>query len=951
MKQMMLLLVLVSVTSCSYFKQQVSGSKTVNGMTLETVTLPNQLEVLLVHDIRFKKSSAAMAVHVGSMDDPDNSQGLAHYLEHMLFLGTKEFPKSDEYSTYMETNGGWDNAYTADEVTNYMFEVDNGALEGGLHRFSRFFVSPIFDETYVQREKNAVNSEFEKNIKQDNWRMDRFTSMFAKPGHSAGKFSTGNTKTLEKVSRGDVINFYRKYYSSNNMKLVIMSAKPMNELKTWTQKYFSDVPNFNVQRPTHDDFWFNPDAKNRLHFVKSIENTEEMSVMFNIPDSNPFWASKPTLILARLIGDEGKGSLLSYLKSQGWALNLSAGQGAWRVFAVNVTLTPSGRTHHKEVTTAIFQYIDLMKRKGYPQYVYEDEKSLRRIDFENLEPSSSGNRAAWFAAEMIDYPVDEFLERNFFLTSYSKEDFDKFLSYLKVDNSHVIISSNTEKTTQKEDIFGVEYADAPLVLNDIDVSGNFVYPEKNKYIPDNFSLVSADRKIGEPKRIDVGDKGEVFFQQDTDLGLVKGFAHAVIISEVPSTPENFVLNALFALSKGEELREWAYPIGEARFNFSIQTLSGDAVTVSVTGYTQRLMSVFKDLIVDTPNGRRLDQVKIDEKLFKDIKERYKKDLLNEDEEVAAQRLNGELQTLIDTRGIRWQELLPLIDKVQLKDIQDFAKRFYAKISVRMVVYGNFKEEDFTKFPEFIFASLPPAAPLSKDIVESKRQKFRIVPDAKNYSMLVKGKNNNHAMLALYKLSDWNVEDHAKAIIVDQVLSQPYFSELRTNQQLGYVARAGAFTQAGFVGLSAIIQSGKHNSRELYEKSDKFLGEFLKKKSESMTDEEIKPVKAALLNELLTRPNTLYERYAQFSNAALKYDGRFKIREEIAEQVKAASADSVKGFIKDKFLERRPANLTLYYSGQGSKLNKKDLPGVAFEKAADIKDWTIGNPYLPQTTKN
>ena len=81
------------ISSCSISKQPGVNSQNINGMEFSSLVLPNQLDVLIVSDARFKKSSAAMAVAVGSLEDPENAQGMAHYLEHMLFLGTKEFPK------------------------------------------------------------------------------------------------------------------------------------------------------------------------------------------------------------------------------------------------------------------------------------------------------------------------------------------------------------------------------------------------------------------------------------------------------------------------------------------------------------------------------------------------------------------------------------------------------------------------------------------------------------------------------------------------------------------------------------------------------------------------------------------------------------------------------------------------------------------------------------------
>lgn len=80
--------------------------------------LPNKLHVLLIHDPDTHASGAAMNVHVGHMFDERNVQGLAHFLEHMLFLGTKKYPVEGEYKRFIRQHGGSSNAYTSPDTTS-----------------------------------------------------------------------------------------------------------------------------------------------------------------------------------------------------------------------------------------------------------------------------------------------------------------------------------------------------------------------------------------------------------------------------------------------------------------------------------------------------------------------------------------------------------------------------------------------------------------------------------------------------------------------------------------------------------------------------------------------------------------------------------------------------------------------------------------------------------------
>lgn len=119
----------------------------------KSFVLENGLKVHLISDPSFNVSAASVSVEVGSLDNPEDRQGLAHFLEHMLFLGTEKFPDVDEYSTYLKNYGGYSNAYTAPDHTNYQFQVLPDGFEGALDRFSQFFISPLFlDVPFLQKD-------------------------------------------------------------------------------------------------------------------------------------------------------------------------------------------------------------------------------------------------------------------------------------------------------------------------------------------------------------------------------------------------------------------------------------------------------------------------------------------------------------------------------------------------------------------------------------------------------------------------------------------------------------------------------------------------------------------------------------------------------------------------------------------------------------------------------
>ena len=153
-----------------------------------------------------------MTVGVGSMSDSPDSFGMAHFLEHMLFLGTEKYPDGGSYQKFVSIHDGYSNAYTAEDRTNYHFEIDPDYFEEGLDRFAQFFISPLFNPDLVDREKRAVDSEHSKNIPNDFRRIYQVKRKAYDIEHPANHFATGNLKTLEGVGRKELLNFYNKLH-------------------------------------------------------------------------------------------------------------------------------------------------------------------------------------------------------------------------------------------------------------------------------------------------------------------------------------------------------------------------------------------------------------------------------------------------------------------------------------------------------------------------------------------------------------------------------------------------------------------------------------------------------------------------------------------------------------------------------------------------------------------
>jgi insulysin len=226
-------------------------------------TLDNGVRVLLASDSSAEYASAAMCVGVGAAHDPVSLPGLAHFCEHMLFLGSEKYPEESAYKKFLAAHGGRSNASTSMEATVFKFEVLDQDLAGALDIFAQFFVAPLFTESATERELKAVDAEDSRNRTNDARRVLQVLKAAADADHSPEasgptdgsggvtarhpwtKFSTGNSTTLQgggETTREALLDFHGLYYHGGNMSLALTGTMPLDEMEAQLRATFAAVP-------------------------------------------------------------------------------------------------------------------------------------------------------------------------------------------------------------------------------------------------------------------------------------------------------------------------------------------------------------------------------------------------------------------------------------------------------------------------------------------------------------------------------------------------------------------------------------------------------------------------------------------------------------------------------------------------------------------------------------
>ena len=207
-----------------------------------SLRLQNGLEALVISDPSISIGCAALDVAVGSLSDPRSNAGLAHFLEHMLFLSSEKYPLEGEYNQFLGRNGGQANAFTDLAHTAYFFTVGVNSMAGALDRFSRFFIDPVLSPEAAGREMQAVDSEHAKNMRSDPWRGYQLFKSTAREGSALNAFSTGNLATLNTSGVHDALRaFHARHYVAPSMRLVVVSNHSVDELVSLVRGMFAAV--------------------------------------------------------------------------------------------------------------------------------------------------------------------------------------------------------------------------------------------------------------------------------------------------------------------------------------------------------------------------------------------------------------------------------------------------------------------------------------------------------------------------------------------------------------------------------------------------------------------------------------------------------------------------------------------------------------------------------------
>jgi zinc protease len=214
---------------------------TVPRMSYRDRTLPNGLRVLTAEDHSSPTVAIQVWYKVGSKDDPEGRSGFAHLFEHMLFKGTKNM-KDEMMDRLTEDVGGFNNASTWDDFTNYYEVVPSNYLETLLWAEAERMGSLNVDDKNFKSERDVVKEEFRARVLAPPYgRLFYAIEKNSFAAHPYRRPGIGSIEELDAATLEDVRSFHSTFYRPDNATLVVVGDFDQKQLDAWVDKYFGRV--------------------------------------------------------------------------------------------------------------------------------------------------------------------------------------------------------------------------------------------------------------------------------------------------------------------------------------------------------------------------------------------------------------------------------------------------------------------------------------------------------------------------------------------------------------------------------------------------------------------------------------------------------------------------------------------------------------------------------------
>ena len=898
------------------------------------LTLDNGLRVLLVSDKSADKAAASLNVAVGSGDDPADREGLSHFLEHMLFLGTEKYPDPGEYQQFIASHGGSHNAFTAFQDTNYFFDVQAEFLEPALDRFAQQFSAPLFTAELVDRERNAVHSEYSSKLKEDGRRFFSVRKAVTPAEHAFHQFAVGNLTTLENSEqrplREDLVTFWRQHYSANLMNLAVYGPQSLDRLEQLVRGRFDAIENRKLTQKRHSAPLVDREQLPTKVTVASLKDIRSMSLVFPIASQQDQYRTKPARYVTNLIGHEGPGSLFDVLKRAGLVESLSAGLGMdtgdGATLEISMALTKQGLEQQDTILPLVFAYIDKVREYGISEQRFEEMRKLADIDFRFNEKSDPVQQVMRLAGQLQHYPAADILRAPWLLESYAPDQYREILEQLTTDNLLLFVlqpepdlgearATQWYNTQWQQESLSVQQLNQPA---NVVLASQLALPQANPFIPENFAMVSGST-MTQPEQLlsasvnnsvnnsaddgtNNGGEIELWYARDTRFGTPKANVYLSLRTPLAlASARNAVLLRLLTDALNTNLNAWAYSARLAGLDYSIYPhLRG--LTLRVGGYSDQTNTLLRQILQQVANPELTQQ------RFDIARQNLVDSLVNQSRNRPSEQIANYIQTALLEGAWQNEDKLKAAQEVTLNDLQAFQRQLMTNLDPVMLVHGNLSVASALNMAQQARTLIM----ADSQYTNVERSRIRQIPAGETrvnmnishpdagYALYLQGPNTSLAERAQYRL-------------LTQIIRSPFYENIRTQRQLGYIVYATSFEMLETPALALVVQSPDTRPQAINAAVDEFVESFASTLA-GLGSKELEQEKQAVISGILDQERQLGDISGRFWNEIDRGNSNFDSREQLVAAIENVSLAQLQSTFRTA-LEQRERALLVTSNGQ------------------------------------
>lgn len=858
------------------------------------IELDNGMRCVLVHEAQAPQASAAVSIAAGHFHDPHNAQGLAHLLEHMLFLGTEHYPDPNGYQKFISAHGGSHNAWTGTEYSNYYFTVDANHFSAALDRFMRFFYEPLFAPQWIEKELQSIESEFQLKRQDELRRLYQVHKATANPKHPFSNFSVGNLTTLidrpEATLRQQLRQFFERWYCARRMTCVLLGPQSLDELAALARHHASPIRSGCADIWHVDEPLYLPEQLGVQIYMKPLKDARRLIVTFALPGINDDYANKTTSYLAHLIGYEGPHSLFSVLRDKHWINSLSAGGGIsgsnFKDFNINMQLTEQGMQHCDDIITEVFSFIQLIRERGIDEWRYHERRISIINAFNFQEPPRASDLAPQLAVNLQHYLAEDVIFGDYRMDGLYRPKVEQFLDCMHPENMRVTLIHKNVPTELREPIYGSDYAIHPLHPDQLKrflapPPSSAKLPLPNPYLQHPLEFQPyPDCPAAQPVRHQILPALTCWHLYDIEFKQPK--AHLYIGLQLPQVIANstsFALARLWCELMLDRLNEECYDAEIAGLNFNLYPQQ-QGMTLHITGPAYAVPQLAQTILTV------LQQPTYSSQRWHDLKQRlitnWRQALLHKPLNFLFSQLNVQLQPY--TYSVI--QLAAELEKISYRQFCEDSIALFEPAQVQLFAHGDIQLDQLSP----IFQQLDQWLELNRSLPDIDLMPS-LLADL-DHESLVATQHPDHAVIVVLQAWQTEVSQQGLFMLINQLIQPRFFAQLRTEQQLGYLVGTTYLPMQQIPHLLFYVQSSRVDHHHLHQAIDDFfldIADVL----DDIQPTEFEQVRQSLVRQLTDNDPSLRSRSQRLWSAITQQDHDFSRLNRIAEALEKMTLEMFK----------------------------------------------------------